>query len=200
LNVRRVIAAGAVAAAVIGGVATTTGSATADSAARATVSAEDGRALFAGLVFGQGKAGDALAEAGLFQDPQGLLEKNDTAEGRKGTALVADAIADRSPGFFTKFSADLRSGDPRRVDGALDAARGQLNGLAEEDKLSTLDTGPDCAAVNVVLAVNAVTGVNVVNAAAVFNVVTFWFAPPQSADELGHEEAVAEITAALRTV
>ena len=78
-------------------------------------SAQDGRALFEGLAFAQGSVAKELADSGKFMDVAALRKENSTAEQRQAASALLDKIQQERPEFFSSFSQQLRSGDPRKV-------------------------------------------------------------------------------------
>ncbi|MFD6420488.1 hypothetical protein [Streptomyces sp. NPDC060198] len=172
-------------------------------------SAEDGRALFAGLFFLQGEVGDALEESPYFSDPSGELQNNESPEARAATEQLLDSIATTDADFFASFSTELRSGVPQRVEAGLNAAGEALRGAVSTDEGDVPVTGAGqgrclvaiaVAAVNSVAAVNLGAAVNVVVAANVLTKVNFWFgvAPEDAeADPIAAEQAVADLTSRL---
>ncbi len=131
-KVIRTVAAVTAAAVIAGGAANMANASTADERPAIEIvsenSADDGLALFTGIYFAQGQVGEYLTDTLAFSDPDGELAANSTPEALETVAEITDAIAAGNPGFFAAFSEDLRSGDPRRVESALE------RGIAEIDR------------------------------------------------------------------
>ncbi|MFF1376895.1 hypothetical protein [Streptomyces sp. NPDC058308] len=166
---------------------------------------QDGRDLYAGLIFLQGDLGKKFAELGSYSGAPDSYRKNNNAEARRAVAQVLDAITEKEPGFFSAFSAKVRSGDPRKVESGMDQAVKLLTDVTVDEK----DTGKNsgdvgtgtgrCAvlAVNVLVAVNVGGAVNVsvaVNVQAWKNVVNMSRAAPDDEGGITKEQKVADIT------
>ncbi|MEU0339604.1 hypothetical protein ABZ092_11595 [Streptomyces bobili] len=162
----------------------------------------DGKALFTGLYFGQGAVGDKLLESDAFiGDHTGQLKDNDTPEARKAIAELIASIDKASPDFLSKFSADVRSGNPFRVKEAIEA------GAAEVKKVSTVQSedgtgvGKCAVTVNVVAFVNVVGGINVASQVnVVLELALWWSVSPETQDPVKSDEQIAAFTEQLRTI
>ncbi|MCK8681327.1 hypothetical protein [Streptomyces lichenis] len=196
----------------VGGVATSNASA-APSTGTAPVAAhrsgpavgtvQDGRDVYAGLIFLQGDLGRKFAELGPYTGAAESYRKNDNAEARQAVAQVLDAIAEKDSGFFSAFSTQVRSGDPRKVESGMDRAVKLLTEVTVDEKDTTspkaLGAGDGrCAvlALNVLIVVNVGGAVNVsvaVNLQAWKNVINMSVAP---ADEgsITKDQKIADIT------
>ena len=159
---------------------------------------EDGRQLFAGLLFTQGPVADSLIKAGLFQGTPATLKTNRTAEAVAEVSALADAIEAANPGFFAQLSSDLRSGNPQRVQDGLADAAAALEGHVDV----IVDEGHGNATCIVVMAVVVVNVVLAGNYAAAFNaeyaydVQHFWGDVPI----LPMEDSIAQLAALLQTL
>ncbi|WPO76201.1 hypothetical protein [Streptomyces sp. KN37] len=211
---RALIAVAAATAVGVGGVAASSAfaAAAADPASRATAAQaprtspeaeQDGRDLFAGLFFLQGETGKEFAELRSYTGAKDAYRKNNNAEARKAVTRVLEAMAKKDASFFSDFSAGLRSGDPRKVESAMNDAVALLTKVtvSHKDAKGAKDVGTGtgrCAvlAVNVLIVVNAGGAVNVsvaVNLQAWKNVVNMSVGP---ADDSGitKEQQIADIT------
>ncbi|KNB52795.1 hypothetical protein [Streptomyces caatingaensis] len=211
MNSKRIIAAvTAVAALGVGGLTTQSAMATPSSHAavakpKAKVgSVADGRDLFAGVFFLQGDTGKALTKSPYFKDPKGQFAKNNTAEGKKATARILDRVAAKDPKLFATLSTQLRSGDPRKVEAALERGGKVLASVIDRHDIKGVETGAgvgqcavavavafSVAAGNLGAAVNVVVGVNVLTK------VNFWFGVAPTATKIEQEKAVADLTKRL---
>jgi SdpC family antimicrobial peptide len=205
MNAKKVLAAAAATAAVVAGSVVATSAHAGNSADEraVTVSAEDGRAVFAGVYFGQGEVGEQLASTTHFggADVDALREANGTAEGRAATAAITDAVAERSPGFFGDLSSDMRSGDPRAVQRALARGAAQIKAVTRED--SARDNGRADGTFVIVAQTNGSMYQTAGNAytwatTAVVNDTTGHGRVGRDGAPLTREEAVAELAKALR--
>ncbi|GGZ86767.1 hypothetical protein GCM10010329_03290 [Streptomyces spiroverticillatus] len=184
------------------------------SAASAAALEKDGRAVFGGLYFGQGQVGESLSRSPLFSDLRKGLAQNDKAESVKVADALMDRIDAKHPGFFAEFSRKSRSGDPRRVEAAVNDGQAKLVAeLTKGDKSARVpENGQRCgatvavaaAAVHVAAVFTAAGAVVTVTVAVGANFVKaknwFWSVAPQGADgALGHDEAVASVTNLLKT-
>lgn len=169
----------------------------------------DGRDLFEGLAFAQGPVAEKLARSEEFVDIATLRKKNSTAEQREAVTAVLDRIQKQHPDFFSSFSAKLRSGDPRQVEGGLGEAVDILTSLSTA-KAKADDTGTGTGkCVNVVAAVNVLVAVNIggvanvsvaVNVQAskwVVNQSHFWTASERGQSSLNRDEEIARLTQVL---
>lgn len=166
---------------------------------------QDGRHLYAGLIFLQGDLGKKFTELGSYSGAPDSYRKNNNSEARRAVAQVLDAIAEKEPGFFSAFSTKVRSGDPRKVESGMDQAVKLLADVTVDEKdtdKSSGDAGTGtgrCAviAVNVLVAVNVGGAVNVsvaVNVQAWKNVVNMSRAAHDDEDGITKEQKVADIT------
>jgi SdpC family antimicrobial peptide len=166
-----------------------------------------GEEMFRGIVFGEGTVGRMLPEVwGEGRDPSASLgrEKLQRYERNKTTLIARMRTADAD--FFTRFGADVQSGDHLRIERAMDESAALIRQVAgaPDSGLSNPGTGVgNCVAVAAVLAVavagNAVAVVNAVvaaNAAVtsnwVYNTNYFWgkklLAPSES--RLGRDQVI----------
>ncbi|MFJ2816166.1 sporulation delaying protein family toxin [Streptomyces sp. NPDC087294] len=172
--------------------------------------AQDGRALFEGLAFAQGSVAKDLADSGKFVDIATLREENSTAEQRQAASALLDEIQKERPEFFSSFSQELRSGDPRKVESGVAEAGDILKALVAEAEPKAAGTGTGtgrCAAVvlavNVLVAVNlggalnVSVAVNIQAAGNVVNALNFWSSSAQGENPLTREEQIAELTQVL---
>ena len=173
-------------------------------------STADGRALFRGIFFGQGKVAKDLAASGdLFSEITTVYEQNNTGQALKAGHALLDAVAANDSGYFAEFSQVLRSGSPEQVETALLDAPKRLEDLGLKSEKAV---GPDClvtiavaaAGVHVVGAITAAV-VAVAEAAVVgANIVvgTNWFwssgAGAGAGSSLSKDEAVAQVTQLLK--
>lgn len=197
--------------AVQGAMATPTAPRTHSAEALAGVgTAKDGRALFEGLAFAQGRVAEELGKSGKFVDIATLRTKNSTPEQRKAAASLLDTIQKQYPQFFSSFSTKLRSGDPRKVESAATEAAGILKSLATKSSAAVAEAGTGagmCA--TVVLAINVLIAINlggVGNVSVALNVqawkaavttVHFWTAPPNGSSSLSRDQEIALLTKTL---
>ncbi|MEE1942654.1 sporulation delaying protein family toxin [Streptomyces sp. TRM 70361] len=171
---------------------------------------QDGRALFEGLAFAQGRVAEEIADSGEFVDVAAIREENSTPEQRKAVTALLDEIHRMHPGFFASFSGKVRSGSPRLVESGVNEAVEVLKSLAGSESATKADLGTNSGhcinlvlTVNVVVAVNLAAAVNVAtaataaNAAAVANVIEFWVAPPRNGEPLSRDQQIAKLTSVL---
>lgn len=114
----------ALVAALLGGAATLLGS-TGDVEARSTIRSADGKELFRGIILGRGPVADALPE--LWNGSHTAVP--DTPEGAAAAMLeqrLVSQIASADPRYFSRFAADVTSGDHARIERALAGARPAL--------------------------------------------------------------------------
>lgn len=138
--------------------------------------AEDGRAIAEGILFLSGRYGDRLAALPSFAAAAQLRDLNRDPESRTMTAELLDAIALAHPHLFGDLHDSVRSGDPYRVERALqqlsDAGRQALTErAAHHDGDGVLDdraTADGLCVVltfavggNIAVAVNAAVGANI---------------------------------------
>ncbi|MFI9628830.1 hypothetical protein [Streptomyces sp. NPDC052042] len=164
---------------------------------KAATAGQDGRTLFAGLVFTQGRVADSLIAGGYYKSSKETLRKNRSAKAVAGVAELADIIEKDKPGFFAGLSTDLRSGDPGRVEAALDRTSGLLKEHVKVvGGMENSDTGL-CAVLIVVANVAAA-----VNMVAVYDVEYAWevqhFWMDQERPQLSAEESIARLTSLLK--
>ncbi|MYR46122.1 hypothetical protein [Streptomyces sp. SID5910] len=189
-----------------GAVATSgsTATAAAHSAAPKVGSAEDGRALFAGVYFSQGSVAEELSKSPDFRQVTKLSRENSTAEKHKATAAVMSAIEEKQPDFFRAFSEKLRSGDPRKVQSGIADGNTALRALAK-DSADAPDPGTasgTCVilAIDVLVVVNAGAAVNLSVAVAIqaWKYVTNASVAPKGEDNsLASEQRIAKLTQIL---
>ncbi|MEU3354415.1 hypothetical protein [Streptomyces sp. NPDC037389] len=178
--------------------------------------AEDGKAVFKGLFFGQGAVGAELAKNPLFSDMRKELAKGDAQDSAHVARIVTDAVDTKHPGFFAAFGKKARSGDPRKVEAAVnDAQTKLLSTVRTTDAKSSaqpVQNGQMCgtfvavagAVVHIAAAVTAAAAAVTVTVAVGANFVKaknwFWsVAPKDDTTALGHDEAVATVTKILKT-
>ncbi|NJQ08428.1 hypothetical protein [Streptomyces lonarensis] len=165
----------------------------------AATATEDGRDLLRGLVFTQGPVADGLIKAGFYNDTPEVLEHNRSADAVAAADALLDTIERNEPTFFADFSADLRSGDPRRVQSGLETATKVLaaHQTAIDEAVEPYGQG---ACVMAIVAVNVLA---IGNAVAVFNAQYAWdiqhFYSQVIRGELGAEESIAQLATVLRT-
>ncbi|MFF7035151.1 hypothetical protein [Streptomyces griseus] len=200
----KVIATGLAAAVALGagvvGTAQASAAQTAPPAAvavkKAASAEEDGRALFGGLVFTQGRVADSLIAGGYYRSSKETLKENRGVKSVAAVGKLMDVMEKTEPGFFAGLSADLRSGDPRRVEAALDHTSALLkNHVKVIEKSGDGSTG---ACVAVVVAVNVAVVGNVVavyNAEVAWDVQHFWM---EQRPMLSAEESIALLTTLLK--
>ncbi|MGX8909301.1 sporulation delaying protein family toxin [Streptomyces netropsis] len=177
--------------------------------------AEDGKAVFNGLFFGQGKVGAELAKSPMFSEMRKELAKADAKDSARVARAVTGAVEAKYPGFFAGFDKKVRSGDPRKVESAVNDAQTKLMSIAKKtdakDSARPVQNGQMCgtvvavagAVVHVAAAVTAAAAAVTVTVAVGANFVKaknwFWSAPPKGDDTaLGHDEAVATVTKILK--
>lgn len=160
----------------------------------------DGRALFSGIFFGQGAAAKELVKLDSFSAMKEAQRKGDP-HSRKASHAVLAEIQRNDPGFLAEFSAEVRSGDPFRVEQALLSGGEELAGVVErqgDDQPTQVGT---CfwvvAVVTVVAAGNAAVAVNAVYAGNVAWTVNWAWSSPKDGNSLARERAVAEFTQLL---
>ncbi|MFD9858286.1 hypothetical protein [Streptomyces alboflavus] len=181
----------------VGGIAS---QAMADSNTPAAITAEDGRALFAGAFFLQGETGKDLAGSPYFNGSATVLKANNTAKAKAAVSKVLDRIETDRPGFFKGFGQQLSSGDPRLVKAGLTEGGKALGAVAKTETFKKElgnAKGLVVVAVNVVAAVNVVTSAAAVNVAAVYNRVKLWAPPQNSGSGIAQEKAIADLTQRL---
>ncbi|MEU1312726.1 sporulation delaying protein family toxin [Streptomyces cinnamoneus] len=178
--------------------------------------AENGKAVFQGLFFGQGKVGAELAKSPMFSDMRKELAKADAKDSARVAQIVTDAVDAKYPGFFADFGKKARSGDPRKVESAVNDAQAKLLSIAKKtdakDSAQPVQNGQMCgtfvavagAVVHVAAAVTAAAAAVTVTVAVGANFVKaknwFWsVAPKDDTTALGHDEAVATVTKILKT-
>ncbi|MFI1256426.1 sporulation delaying protein family toxin [Streptomyces netropsis] len=177
---------------------------------------QDGKAVFNGLFFGQGKVGAELAKSPMFSDMRKNLTKADAKDSARVAQAVTEAIEAKYPGFFAAFAKKVRSGDPRKVESAINDAQSKLLSIAKttdgKNSAQLAQNGQMCgtlvavagAVVHIAAAVTAAAAAVTVTVAVGANFVKaknwFWSAPPKGDDTaLGHDEAVADVTKILKT-
>ncbi|MFF7726679.1 hypothetical protein [Streptomyces sp. NPDC008001] len=182
----------------------------------APTAAEDGKAVFKGLFFGQGKVGAELAKNPLFSDMRKELAKGDAQESARVALIVTDAVDVKYPGFFASFGKKARSGDPRKVEAAINDAQSKLLSTVKttdtKGAAQVPQNGQMCgtfvavagAVVHIAAAVTAAAAAVTVTVAVGANFVKaknwFWsVAPKDDTTALGHDEAVATVTKILET-
>ncbi|MEU1372203.1 sporulation delaying protein family toxin [Streptomyces triculaminicus] len=178
--------------------------------------AEDGKAVFKGLFFGQGKVGAELAKSPLFSEMRAELATSDAKDSARVAQVVTDAVDAKHPGFFASFAKKVRSGDPRKVESAVNDAQAKLLSIAKKadakDTAQPVQNGQMCgtfvavagAVVHIAAAVTAAAAAVTVTVAVGANFVKaknwFWSVAPKGDDTaLGHDEAVATVTKILKT-
>ncbi|MFG2737477.1 hypothetical protein ACGFX7_21990 [Streptomyces harbinensis] len=200
-KVIRTVAAVTAAAVIAGGAANIANASTADDRPAIEIvsenSADDGLALFTGIYFAQGQVGEYLTDTLAFSDPDGELAANSTPEALETVAEITDAIAAGNPGFFAAFSEDLRSGDPRRVESALERGIAEIDRYVEAADAEVRSDMSGLCIGNVFAVVNVFTVAAAVNIAAVYTAVKYW-APSIDGEPLDRDAAVAELTTVLR--
>jgi SdpC family antimicrobial peptide len=90
-----------------------------------TAKVVDGETLFRGLVFGEGAVAQAVPElwsGRSMENPAWTPAQHEEFEAAKSSIVVGMRRAD--PAFFGRFGAALQSGDPVRIERALDESRG----------------------------------------------------------------------------
>ncbi|WP_162794040.1 hypothetical protein [Streptomyces paludis] len=163
--------------------------------------ADDGRAVFAGIFFLQGEVGAELSKSPAFSDPAGWMAENDTDEARSEVGALIEEIQAGQPGFFGEFGDRMRSGDPRKVESALDEAGAVLAEYVAKTEGGLKDVaagdgrGQGRCVLNVAVAGNVVLALNVVNVANVINKVNLWVAPADQ--DLSKEETIRDLTQLL---
>ncbi|MEH6373586.1 sporulation delaying protein family toxin [Streptomyces sp. KLMMK] len=177
--------------------------------------AKDGKAVFQGLFFGQGKVGAELAKSPMFSEMRKELAKADAKDSARVARIVTDAVDAKYPDFFAAFGKKVRSGDPRKVEAAVNDAQAKLLSIAKKsdakDTAQPVQNGQMCgtlvavagAVVHVAAAVTAAAAAVTVTVAVGANFVKaknwFWSVAPQGDDTaLGHDEAVATVTKILK--
>ncbi|MFE2294292.1 hypothetical protein [Streptomyces sp. NPDC059452] len=174
-------------------------------ASRSAVGTEaDGRELLAGLFFLQGETGKKFTELRSYTGAKDAYRENANAESRKAVGELLDIIAAKDSGFFSTFSSQLRSGDPRKVEAGMNAAVKLLTKVTvdAEEAGNAKDIGAGtgyCAvlALNVLIVVNAGGAVNVsvaINLQAWKYVVNASVAPSGGDYDITKEQQVADIT------
>ncbi|MBH1933015.1 sporulation delaying protein family toxin [Streptomyces sp. AV19] len=163
--------------------------------------AKDGRDLFAGVIFSQGKVAEQVGKSSYFKLVSELHEKNSTKKNEKAVAQIMDQVEKKNPGFFKKFSAKLRSGDPRKVQSGINDA-GRVLGTMSKKDVADIPNGGECAilAVSVLVVLNAGAAINLSVAVGVqawkyVNVTSF--APDDKQDSLKAERRIAKLTEIL---
>ena len=139
-----------------------------------------------------------------------LRKENSTAEQRQAASALLDKIQQERPEFFSSFSQQLRSGDPRKVESGVTEAGNILKSMSAQAEPKAADAGTGsgrCAtvvlAVNVLVAVNLGGAVNVsvaVNIQAagnVINALNFWSSSATGESSLTRDEQIAELTQVL---
>ncbi|WP_405615090.1 hypothetical protein [Streptomyces sp. NBC_00076] len=169
-------------------------------------STADGRALFRGIFFGQGTVAQALAkDSDLFSKIGEVYKQNNGATAMKAGDALLDALAKKNPGYFQRFSTEVHSGSPARVQAALLRAPKDLKAIGVGAK--DADAGPTCvtiavaaAGVHIVAALTAAVVAVAEAAVAGANIVigTNWFwSASKAGSTLTQEEAVAKVTTLL---
>ncbi|MEW2574986.1 sporulation delaying protein family toxin [Streptomyces syringium] len=178
---------------------------------------ENGKAVFKGLFFGQGKVGAELAKSPMFSGMRKEMAKADAKDSARVAQIVTDAVDAKYPGFFASFGKKARSGDPRKVEAAVNDAQAKLLSIARKtdakDTAQPVRNGQMCgtvvavagAVVHVAAAVTAAAAAVTVTVAVGANFVKaknwFWsVAPKDDTTALGHDEAVATVTKILKAV
>ncbi|MEU5430459.1 sporulation delaying protein family toxin [Streptomyces olivoreticuli] len=174
---------------------------------------QDGKAVFKGLFFGQGKVGAELAKSPLFSDIRKQMAKNNPEDTEKISKAIVDSMNAKYPGFFADFSKKTRSGDPRKVETAVNAAQTKLLTVVKTSDKSaqSVSAGQMCGTVVAVAGALVHIGAAVTAAAAVVTVTVavganfvkgknwFWsVAPDGEKTALGHDMAVASVTKILK--
>lgn len=100
-----------------------------------STSAEDGKNIFQALFFGTGPETETVTEA--FGD-DGYREIVKLAEGydeeqKAAIEEILTTIEEEDPSFFERFSADVRSGSPRKVESALNEGAERLQATSNND-------------------------------------------------------------------
>ncbi|MFF2922655.1 hypothetical protein ACFVTP_09665 [Streptomyces celluloflavus] len=164
--------------------------------------AQDGRDILAGLFFIQGEVGKQFADMPEYTEAKKNYEANNSAEAKKATALVMDAIAKKDEGFFADYSAKLRSGDPRKVEAGMGNAVKLLNTVVSKEQKDLGDGSGKC--VISVLAVQSLVVVTTGGAALVSVAVVAqawkWVANASMAagtTDLSKDQKIADITKLL---
>lgn len=172
----------------------------------------DGRDVYRGIFFGQGEVAEQLAETESFSAMKEGMALNNTPEAQATADTLMDIIEENSPGFFDRFGIGVLSGNPMRVQSALEDGTKQLETAAvtiEQDDAMVEPMSPVAVVVAVVHVLAAVTAGNL---AAAVNVATggnwvyaqnwLWggnsATTAADAPSLTKEQAIAELTSALR--
>jgi SdpC family antimicrobial peptide len=162
----------------------------------------DGAALLRGVFFAQGPIGDRLARTPYFYMPDENLRRNRTPEAMRAIDSVLTATEDLQPGFLSTFSTRMRSGDPFRVEAAVNDAADVLKRVAEfrpstEQEAAGVMIHVDVAIANIgILAVAAAVMV----ATVLVVVVVVRMQPRSHKEKLEVERAMALLATELRTV
>lgn len=167
-------------------------------------STADGAALLRGVFFAQGDIGSELSSLPYFYLSNEDFERNRSAEAIAVVDEVIVAIEDLKPGLLGRFSSQLRSGDPFKVERALRSAGEALSQVAEvrpaiQSEAAGVVVHTEIAVVNAG-AVAVAAAVVVAVAAVVVVIALLREAPALPADQLAAERAVAELTQVLRTI
>jgi SdpC family antimicrobial peptide len=167
----------------------------------------DGESLFRGLVLGDGDVAQAFPEiwAGRQVESPTWTPAERLRVRQARTALVA-SMRRSDPQFFDRFGQALNSGDPVRIDAAMEDARAVLTRVVAphgfpRQKPDGSDKGACvtlAVAANVALAVNVAAAWNIaVYANAVYNENFFWEYQQVDRSPLQHDQAVALIASRL---
>ncbi|QLE75276.1 hypothetical protein FGW37_30080 [Streptomyces rectiverticillatus] len=125
------------------------------------------------------------------------LAKGGTKDSARVARIVTDAVDAKYPGFFASFGKKARSGDPRKVEAAVNDAQAKLLSIAKKsdakDTAQPVQNGQMCG--TVVAVAGAVVHIAAVTAAAAAVTVTvavganfvkaknwFWSVAPQGDD------------------
>lgn len=178
-------------------------------------SRHSGIEIFKGLFFGEGKVATLFPEVWKNPEVQANRAALSKVERKKIEAAKRDLITfinKRAPSFFDRFGTELQSGDPLRVETALNEvynhviAFGEERGLVEDGTLTPQQCGPSAfcavaAAVVVVLGNYIAVAHSVVIALALFGIVGVFSTSPSntkaSGAELAYDMYVARVTKQL---
>ena len=167
---------------------------------------EDGRALFRGILFGQGAVAKELSTSEeLFATMGEGYEKNNSADALKAGDAVMDAVEKNRPGALSEFSTEMRSGSVERVHSAMQKTTTDLVdvGVIAEKKddangtclyvavgAALVHVAGGLTAAVVAIAEAAVAGANWI-------IGTNWVISSAADSSLSKEQAVAEFTTLL---
>lgn len=175
---------------------TATASVTASVDAQQQDADADGKDLFRGVHFFQGELADTLVDAKIVESPRGGLKTATTPEATAAVDALISAIEAEDPTFFAELSADLRSGDPYRVDEALQRSSEHI--AAHGSLIDDDGTNQGACMVLALAAAVVVVGFGwAVYAADVAVALNRYVAVTQPVQELTAEQFVAKLTPAL---